>query len=339
MNDLSRRGGSLQGYENFIYVLKAFAIFGVVCAHGTAVPGYFSAVSQTVSLIIQGIGAIGAGIFFFISGFLFCRGNSKKQKFPTFLKKKALEIGIPWIVSATLVYLYVALRKGGSIQGYLLSVAGYLSSYWFMNVLMVLYLVFYAAFYYKREKLACYGFIMAALLSVLLRKAGIIAEDALGIYLNSLNWGIFFSAGILVSPQFNVLLELAKKFRGYLLIAGTMIIVLLGVFGYGFSYYRWYYILIELFFIFGAVSAAEWFKDSNLLKYIGKQSFAIYLYGQLPWAGLIAHIADQYDFWLFVVMRPVLVMTFTLCTLHAGYEFFKLVGKERQYSGITAFNR
>ena len=339
-SDRNRNGKTnLSAYETFIYTLKAFAIFGVVCAHGTGVPDYFSPVCQMISLIIREIGAIGVGIFFFISGFLFERGSSKKQSFRIFIKNKVLTIGVPWVVSATLVYLYVALRKGGNLLEYILSVAGYLSSYWYMHVLIVLYLIFYAAFHYRVEKHACYGFMIAAVVSVLLRATGIIEENAIGVYLNSMNWGIFFSMGILTSPYFENLLNIAKRIRPYLLMAGITIILLLGISGYGFSYYKSCYIPLELFFIFCAISAAEWLKESAMLKYIGKQSFAIYLYGELPWAGLTANICNRFDHWSLVLIRPFIVLGMTSLTLWGGMQLAKLVKKEMLYCNLTGYKK
>ena len=124
-----------------IYVLRSIALFGIVTAHGTGVPETFSALSIWIGKIYGAIGSIGVGIFFALSGYLLCKGRSHELSFGQFVIAKVKRLCPAWIVSAILTYLYVALRKDGTIWGGIIFALGYQSFYWYMSVLMILYVV------------------------------------------------------------------------------------------------------------------------------------------------------------------------------------------------------
>ena len=182
--------------SDIIYILKAFAIISVVCAHISSVPEYFSETSKYVNCVLNEIGAVGVGIFFAVAGYLSGKQNAK-YSFTEFVGKKTNAIFIPWMISSSLVYIYVSLRKGGSVWGWIVSTLGYMSSYWYLTIFSVLSILFF--FIKKSEKDTLWALLLAvtAVASVIMRMTGIIEQDCFGVYLNVFNWGIFYSLGYL----------------------------------------------------------------------------------------------------------------------------------------------
>ena len=309
---------------------------GVVTAHGTAVPDHFSYLSIVLSKIIQSIGSMGVGIFFCVSGYLFAKGTSRYLSFTKFWRKKFTTIFIPWIISATLVYLYVALRKGGTIIEWLTSVLGYLSSYWYLSVLMVLYFAFWFILKSRNYQIICVLACACSIISVILRVVHVIPQDAFGVYLNVFNWCIFFAVGILLAS--------AKEMRnvicriGYISYFGVIAIVLfLGIRKINISYFSWFYLPVEIAVIFAAICISRNIAGSSAVQKMGKASFSIYLYHELPWAGLTANICNRFDHWLLVLIRPFVVLGMTYLVLRMGMRLFKIVRQETVYCMLTGY--
>lgn len=90
--------------------IKGIAIFEVICAHCCFIPYTRNDILQKISLFWQVISYGGVALFFLISGYLF--GYNKKNEIE-FWKAKWISIIVPWIVTGTIVYCYVAVRKDG----------------------------------------------------------------------------------------------------------------------------------------------------------------------------------------------------------------------------------
>lgn len=326
--------------SRLIYILKAFAIFSVVCAHISLIPETFSKESVFVCTLLNEIGAVGVGIFYCVSGYLFAYEKEKKNSFVTFLVKKIKTIGLPWIVSASLVYFYVAIRKGGSFQEWLLSVVGYMSSYWFLTVLFMLYIIYFFVQKAKHHKAVVTMLGVLSLVSVILRVKGIIEQDSLGVYLNIFNWSVFFSLGYLVNgvkeKVFAVLID--KRMVMALAALSASLLILIPLWDMGkFSYFYWGYIFIELIVIGACVGWAGLIsgKERKGLQLIGKMSFSIYLYNELVWAGLVVNLGNRIDFWPILFIRPVIVISAVIIELLIGRWLFGLIKKVPLFDRLT----
>lgn len=322
--------------QNQIYALKALAIFGVVTAHGTAVPDYFSDACIILSAMIRSIGSMGVGIFFCVSGYLLAQGGSRYLTFATFWKKKCITIIIPWMISSILVYLYVALRKGGTVLGWLTSFLGYLSSYWYLSVLMIFYLVFWFVLKAKNDRVFCIIACVLSPVSVVLRNVHIIPPNAFGVYLNVFNWCIFFAMGILLADAEKMQAAL-YRIRYVLYAVVIMTVLLLGFSKISISYFAWFYLPAEIVVIFAAICLSKQIADNSCLQKIGKASFAIYLYHELPWAGLIASICNRFDQWSLVLIRPFMILGTTCFMLWGGMKVAKLMHLESLYCRLTGY--
>lgn len=85
--------------------IKGLSIISVICAHCNSVAGSASAFANVSSLILQNLGTFGVICFMVISGMLF---RTPQNNVVAFFGKKLKGIVIPWIISATCVWLYVS---------------------------------------------------------------------------------------------------------------------------------------------------------------------------------------------------------------------------------------
>lgn len=124
--------------REYIYILKFFAIFSVVCAHSTSRIENLRGINYIISSVFSSIGSIGVPIFFIISGYLF---NKSKKKILPFFKGKIRTIFMPWIICETVVWFYVVIRKGGiSLVSWLNFMVGVRHSTYYLTVLIIFYI-------------------------------------------------------------------------------------------------------------------------------------------------------------------------------------------------------
>ena len=184
--------------ERFFDVLRALAAFCVVCAHSAQV-NILSGLPYIFSEVLNYLGTMGVPVFFLISGFLFAYN---KKTLTEFWKGKAKTIVLPWFFCATVVWLYVVLRKGGiSFSNWLLFVLGYGHSTYYLTVLMALYLIFWK----RTQTWFLCAMISVSVLSLLLTAwvveplyDGMFAQYN---YLNVLNWLGYFAVGLLINKS------------------------------------------------------------------------------------------------------------------------------------------
>lgn len=72
--------------NNYIYILKALAIFSVICAHATPLAEGSSKWNMLSAQVLDYLGTFGVPVFFCISGYLF-GGNTRTWR--AFWKRKA----------------------------------------------------------------------------------------------------------------------------------------------------------------------------------------------------------------------------------------------------------
>lgn len=325
-----------------ISYLRAFAIFSVVCAHVSVVSDSFSETNTFICQLVSEIGAIGVGLFFSISGYLFKRKAKEAYKLPLFFSKKLHSLVIPWVIAASLVYLYVAIRKGGTVLDGILSILGYKSSYWYMAVLMIIYLMFCFVIKSSKETGWIALFILLSVISVILRYLGIIGQTILGVYLNVFNWCIFFAVGYVVAMNVDRLLKIIEKYKLPIIISSGIIstwalVVPLILKRDKFSYFCFWYIPIELLICIFLTTISFNLSNKNfkILKKIGDISYPIYLYNELLWAGLTVAIFNRYDSALLIIIRPFIVIACVCCELYLGSFIFGLFNKKDWFNKIV----
>ncbi|WP_338778808.1 acyltransferase [Metabacillus sp. FJAT-52054] len=294
--------------------MKAFSIISVIFAHTSSSP---EGAVPFFSLLSANIGTVGVVVFFIISGYLF---GKKQPPFFLFLKKKKV-VFIPWIFCGSLIYLVT--QYGGTISEPLtltklfLYLIGYDTYLYYLSMLIVSYLVLFKL---KEYNIFLYLFILMTVISVFLtslNKLWMIQP-----YINPFNWLGFFSLGILLFKKANItkIYIICRKY--------SMLIILLFV---GFlclsiylkegSYWSSFSLFIELSGAMIIVIIAGRTFSNTLVRYIGKQSFAIYLL-HMPVAGITNIIINNtLGIGIVPLIKPIIVLFIVVISINTFGNF------------------
>lgn len=308
--------------RSYIYILKAFALISIVCAHVSVVSKDTNLFNNTSGLILDSLGSIGVGVFLLISGYLFF--NNKKS-LTVFFKAKIKTIFIPWVFCGTLNFLYVALRKGGlDFFNWMLALTQH-SHLYYLTVLILSYLLFWRL---KNENWFLILMIVLSLISIKLTGFGILKVNP---YTNPFNWSIYFSFGILIK-KYNLLEKTAMISKKYFLTVSLLYLTTLAIYVYNgtyISYWAYAPIIAEIIAIAILMGLSMFFigiKSNKILLKLGEMSFAIYLL-HMPFAGMITYIFNHYNLWFLTFFRPIIVILITIVGIEiARYLFRKIHG-------------
>lgn len=286
----------------YISLLRAFAIFSVVCAHVT------DSNSNLLNLIFSSIGTYGVGVFFILSGYFFFLDQRSPYEFA---KRKCISIIIPWLFCGTLDWLYVVVRKGGlSLVKWALSVLVY-SHYYYLTVLLIFYVLMWKL---RRNSKICTVLCAVSLFSMWLTGKGILDVYP---YINPLNWLFYFIIGIEFSRSncLERISQLAKKMLFCLV--PFMFFSMSWVIYEGKAVSYWYHgtvVSISLM-ILTVLGWCRYLCDdissqSRVIRvfiWIGRYSFPIYLL-HMPFAGVVKHITDILNNWFIQLGMPFVVL-------------------------------
>lgn len=294
-----------------LYIVKALAILSVASAHCGNVPAEYSCANRMVSVWLGYCGTAGVPIFYLLAGYFF---EQNRRPWRSFWKNKLITVIIPWIFCATILWLYVVLRKGGiTVAAWARFVLGDGSPMYFVTVLLVLYAVF---FYLKKYAVFLWGITAVSLLGVVSVGWGInigVGRLANG-YLDPLNWAGYFALGILVQKmrKMSGFLKLSKK------ILPVTVVCYLGVcWGHlswkvSWTYWsRWalFNIALQILICFGISEClCGRGKMARYLSEAGKVSYTIFLCHQLLVGGLV-YVTNKADCFILTLLRPLIVVT------------------------------
>lgn len=305
--------------REFIYILKAFAIFCVLCAHVSFMPDDAPIISIRCGELLNYLGTIGVPVFFILSGYLF---EKNKKSFVEFWKGKFISIIIPWIFCETLLWIYIIVRKSGaSFFKWILFMVGYNHSTYYLSVL----LIFYILFWWKAEKCKFYVMIFFSLFSIMSTgwHIGIdFINSLLGtFYLNPLNWAIFFVVGIIISNR-NILIKYASwSSRNIILLtifsfSYFFIMEIKDEYIYYFSKYAIFAHIVNISLIIGiAYLITNLCKKKKAIIFVGKNSFSIYLLHQFV-TGAVIRIINETNSFVLILMRPFIVLCIVLIMIY-----------------------
>lgn len=276
------------------------------------------------------MGQLAWDVFFVVSGILFC---CKEGETASFFRVRVKRLVIPWILSATAVYLYVYLRKPPiGIQSWINFVIGNGSYCYYMTILMLLYLI-YALLPFMRTNVA---FIICECVTAI----SILAFPQIGKltpYLNILNWIGYFALGMqlkMYEEQVKIVLHYCRKWRVLIYVAFVAILAYQIYSDHSGGYWNGMNVVlcwlggITIFLISISVNKSKRRILQRGLINIGKKTFFIYLW-HMPIAGITARL--MYDGILvhLVLIRPVLVLGVVLVfynLLDFGLRFLHLEG-------------
>ena len=305
---------SKNNISHSMWCLRAIAIVSVVCAHCNVETNFSQGMVAWEAHILSNIGTVGVGLFIFSSGFFYKRYNIKQ------LKRKVFTELIPWWLAASVVWLYVVLRKGGAdIDAWLKFVLGYNSIYYFMVDLIVIKLIFTILNVIIENPFVIHFIcIILNIVSILLISAN--CDIAPTPYLNPLIFISYFSLGYL----FSIYQWKGNLWHILLALLCTTLILFSQI---SLSYYGGIgEIFAETLFI-----CTIWLL-LNRLTYVcnkmitlGKQSFAIYLW-HIPVAGIISNLCNRKTILQYCAfLWPAIIIAITLSFLCMARKCFQLL--------------
>lgn len=307
--------------NNKIYILKAISIISVVCAHTSYTNSATNNIAIITSKFLSLFGCIGVGIFFIISGYLFANNN---DSISIFLKKKFKYIVIPWILTGSIVYLYVSIRKNSvSIVSLINFIIGDGSYLYFLTILMLCYCIFFKVRNNNKILLISIAISMVSNIATSLNFINFINP-----YLNFFNWSIYFVIGILMIDRFKLVLEFCYKFRGLSFISYTVFAIIAIYSDIEMGYWSILAIPLQISSITGILGICNMkVLNKKVILDCGRDSFAIYLL-HMPVAGIIVNIFNKFELYHITLIRPIVVMSVMLFTLKAlRYLSYKLDNK------------
>lgn len=292
-----------------LYILKGFAIFFVLCAHTSAISPDAGEADRLICTLWDIIRILGVPIFFVISGYLMTQ-----QQIPlrVFWKKKLKSVLLPAVLTGTLVYLYVVLRKGGfSISTWLdyLFVGSYL---YYITVLMVFYVVYCVCMRFRRLALPITYILLALSLAyIVLSRSGLWGVTVIPPYAFPLNWAVYFCAGYLIryyklERRIWAVLKRVWPLFGAGLVGILVYTLYQGIAVTSFNWWGFVFMILAIPFL-AALSGLLVNRRNRLLVWLGKESFCFYLV-HMPVAGIVANIANLFCNPLTSVARPFVVL-------------------------------
>jgi len=309
--------------RKLIYLLKAFAIFSVVCAHTAVEPENCSFVVRLIVKLLSYTGTLGVPLFFIISAFLFAKN---KHSFTVFWKIKSKTIILPWVFCETIVWLYVVLRKGGiSLVAWLKFLLGINHSTYYLTILLILYFMFW---WIKKSNV---GVTVCILFSAVMLITGgwgntiamKLNQWTITPYMNLLNWMIYFASGILLQKTEKIkdLFYLSKKVFLASSLGLSFMMVIHFLYNIPWSYFSQYAlinIVLQILVVVGVCVRLLEYKVEWLLK-IGEYSFSIYLLHELG-TGIIVRLST-YGGVVLIALRPIINIMFVF----VGIAFMNLI--------------
>lgn len=306
--------------------MRAIAIFSVICAHCSLQVADDKNLLLYEAHVLSNFGTLGVGVFFFLSGFFFHpwkAGNFRKY-IRTYI--------IPWLISATIVYLYVALRKGtANVADCVFFIFGYDSLYYFMTDLIIIQGIMSVLVKIIKKPSCIYIFCTVINLAALYAdKQGF--PFAPTVYLNPCIFISFFGLGKWMRDS-NIINDYRIKTKACKNAFICLLILLSAFFmfsGIKLTYYMGpFEVVVETVFILTLLFMGISDKLQGQLYYIGKSSFAIYLW-HIPIAGIVSNIFNRWISMKYVFfLWPVFVLVLTLFILQCVLYSMKKLGIER----------
>ena len=285
--------------------IRGLAIFSVICAHCSSNLDKSNKIAEASSIVLSNIGTYGVVCFFFLSGYLFHYNND----FVGYWEKRLNRLIVPWVISASIVYFYVYIRKHQiSILTWVNFVIGNGSYLYYITILLALTLLF-TLFGFLRNT---YSLILLTAVSVI---SNLILWDEFCItpYLNVFNWVGYFSLGVLAQRS-NLSL---KALFGNQIIKVSIVILEIGAITYVLlwqftgSYWGIPGFIISVtgaFFLFELGIIISKFKYISFFSVTcGKESYFIYLW-HMPIAGVTARLMGIGILNSFLIFRPVIIL-------------------------------
>lgn len=305
----------------YIDEIKGVAIISVICAHCNAVLDTENQWAIGGEQMLSNFGTAGVLCFFFLSGIMFHYNGC----FWKYWKNKLVKFVPVWIISATVIYLYVYIRKPPiSLEGYFNYIIGNGSYCYYMTMLIMIYACFTLIPLLKKKIILILILIITLISTLFCPQIGNLSP-----YLNCLNWIGYFSLGVLLR------LENLEKFVKYIVnsrfkyIFPCVYVVFVtvrvlhnnaGGYWYGMNtVISWIGAITVI--ILGVGLSERSNKISIYIEQAGRYSLFIYLW-HMPIAGIVARIMNLGWTTNLVLLRPFIIFSIMLFAINIGIKIF-----------------
>lgn len=313
-------GTPYSGEMSYIWIIKGIAVIAIVSCHCLTVTmeyGRVNAISVGFYEIWQGLGV---PVFFFLAGYLFHRNAG----FLEFWKRKLTTLFVPWLVTGSLVYLYIVLRKGGaSFLGWVLYLIGSNTYLYFLTNLVFFFLF---AWIVKNRKLS--GLLALVLYTIYLVLPVLSDIRIIGIPFHFVGMCMFLLG---YHMQEKPVRFANKRLRSFLTIVVTILYFgprIAGHYGISVPVLSCIHVPIGAAMILLLGEAVYRSGRKSILESLGRYSFAVYLL-HMPFAGIIANLFNRHIAFVFLTWaRPLIVVGLTMGAIML---FKKLVPKKYQF--------
>lgn len=318
MNEISNRQ-SLTFWN-----MKAFAVVAIVACHCCHVAENAGAVNRVTVTFFSYWISYGVPVFYFIAGFFFKADDGVV----VFWKKKLKTIIIPWIFTGTVVWCYVAFRKGGmTIENWFKFLFMRDSYLYFLTDLICFYLVFCLIRNWKGYLVWIGGILTLLTIYGEVARIPLLIDNIPGHGLPIVNLWIFYVGVVarkymlckffqsIKSSSFIILFIVIRTCQLYIWRSSVGIIInIVCAICFLIALYSICYIMSE--------------NEHRLIEKVGKNSFSIYLL-HMPVAGIVANVLNRSEwFALFTFWRPMIVIGITIVMIQ-WYTF--IVRKKRNW--------
>ena len=291
--------------KQYIYILKAIAIFFVICAHVANIDSQ-NRIIHLMAIILENMGSLGIGIFYFFAGYFF----TTQKSFLQFMNDKLKNILIPWLFTGVVIYLYVNIRKGDiNFKELLLWLVGYKTYLYFLTNLLFFY-CFY--FLFTTKKIVILSSFLFGIISLNLTAFGFLNE--INPYLNPFNFIIYFSIGKLINEKskFQKMKEIGYRYRYLFAYIYIIIAVASDLLNISAGYFGKITLILQISSLMMFIGFGQNIKfKKNYIIDIGRKSYSIYLL-HMPVAGIITYIFNRYlVLEYFIFLRPFIVLFLT----------------------------
>lgn len=264
-----------------VYISRFFAILSVITAHCK------SSFDNYIIEVFSNVGTVGVGVFFFCSGVYFntklkCKDNVKKLLF----------LLIPWLLSSTVIWFEVNLRKHDfSFASWFNHFIGVGSIFYFFTVYFV-YIIFTMLYIKLSDKsvsqvkvhfilfLICFSF---TFISCILENNSISLFPTP--YLNPLLFASYYSLGLFFNYNKDKLIVFLHSKWSLLVVFGGLTLFI----PFDLYYWNYLYSFLEIIYILAILKISyilyvylHTFSFINVMILIGKSSLFIYIWHLLP---------------------------------------------------------
>lgn len=307
------------------YWMRTFALLAVVMAHAD----YLHTDSHFLNRLITSFSDCGVAVFFFASG-AYWRWRPLDSTF-----KHITKLLPPWIMLGSIVYAIGAVKSGFSLVSWLCWLVGKNTYLWYLTIYVIIQ-IFFSILQIERKRYL----VVCVLITVVSRVLTACFEiSGYWAFLNPLNWGGFFAAGVLFRQNTNVQRDNSKYMR---MVYPTVTTIAIVVFAYldtlmpsirldywtyfdCFSQFSW---IVVLFFVSRTLVGMHGYE-------IGKASLPIYLL-HIPVIGFVTSQMTV-GVTLAMLISITIICVLYLCLLSA-MKIATMLHLDRLFTTITSFD-